>query len=128
MNKWFAVQAGSMRLDTLDTIQALSKHPQFSWNNPNNVYALLSTFIMQNPFRFHAADGKGYAFIEEAIIRLDKENPQVAARLVQGWMDWKKFDADRQRLMSSGLDRLLKQPGLSKDVFELAEKYRQASS
>jgi aminopeptidase N len=128
MNKWFAVQAGSMRSETLDTIQTLSKHPQFSWNNPNNVYALLSTFVMQNPFRFHAADGKGYDFIEAAIVRLDKENPQVAARLMQGWMDWKKFDSDRQRLMSNGLDRLLKQLGLSKDVFELAEKYRQVSS
>jgi aminopeptidase N len=125
MNKWFSVQAASQRSDTIDMIEALSKHPQFSWHNPNNVYALLSTFVMQNPFRFHAADGKGYAFIEEAIVRLDKENPQVAARLMQGWMDWKKFDSDRQRLMSSGLDRLLKQPGLSKDVFELAEKYRQ---
>jgi aminopeptidase N len=127
MNKWFAVQSASMRSDTLDTIQSLSQHPQFSWNNPNNVYALLSTFIMQNPFRFHAVDGKGYAFIEDAILRLDKENPQVAARLMQGWMDWKKFDPDRQRLMSSGLDRILKQANLSKDVFELAEKYRQAT-
>ncbi|MEY3182484.1 MAG: aminopeptidase [Pseudomonadota bacterium] len=126
MNKWFAVQAGSMRPDTLESIEKLSAHPQFSWTNPNNVYALLSTFVMQNPFRFHASNGKGYAFIESAILRLDKENPQVAARLMQGWMDWNKFDLDRQRLMREGLDRLLAQPELSKDVFELADKYRKA--
>jgi aminopeptidase N len=124
MNKWFSVQAAAWRSDTLATVKALSEHAHFAWSNPNNVYALLGTFVMQNPFCFHTASGAGYTFIEAAILRLDPTNPHLAARLIQGWMDWKKFDPDRQRLMSASLDRILKQPGLSKDVLELAEKYR----
>ncbi len=35
---------------------------------------------------------------------------------------WRRFDAARQELMKKELERILAEPGLARDVYELAEK------
>jgi aminopeptidase N len=35
---------------------------------------------------------------------------------------WKKYDAQRQALMKQQLDSIIAEPGLSKDVYEIASK------
>ena len=72
--------------------------------------------------RFHAPDGAGYSFLADQIIKLDGLNPQVAARMVAPLTRWKKYDEARQRMMQECLERILRQPGLSPDVTELATK------
>lgn len=51
--------------------------------NPNNVYALLLAFFMNNPAEFHRPDGEGYKFWVECVLKLDALNPQVASRVAR---------------------------------------------
>ena len=57
--------------------------PFFSMANPNNVYALLVAFFMNNPAEFHRLDGEGYKFWVECVLKLDALNPQVASRVAR---------------------------------------------
>ena len=122
MNKWFRVQAQSWLPDTLAQVQRLSQHPKFSWQNPNNVYTLIGGFSA-NEFRFHQADGQGYDWLKTAVLKMDPANPQVAARLMSAFSDWRKYDEERQGLMKTQIQTILQQPKLSKDVLELSEAY-----
>ena len=103
-------------------VRSLAIHPAFDIKNPNNVYALISAFCHQNPVRFHAADGSGYAFLAEQVLVVDALNPQVAARLVRALERWRRYDSRRQELMSKQLDKIRKKPGVSKDVMEIVTK------
>ena len=67
-------------------------------------------------------DGAGYRLLADRVLELDPLNPQVAARLLPPLGRWRRFDADRQALMRTELDRILATDGLSPDVFEIASK------
>ncbi|MEI6557851.1 MAG: aminopeptidase N [Rhodospirillaceae bacterium] len=122
VNKWLSIQAGSSRTDTLARVTALLDHPGFDIRNPNKVYALIGSFGSGNQARFHAADGSGYAFLADQILRLDPMNPQVASRLAGPFARWRRFDAGRQALMRRQLGRLAGSPALSRDVSEIVSK------
>src|SRR5690606_19880974 len=102
--------------------EALMGHPSFSPRNPNKVRALIGSFVMANPLRYHAADGSGYAFHADRILELDPVNPQVAARLLSPLGRWQRVDEGRQAKMKGALERILAAPGLSPDVYEIASK------
>jgi aminopeptidase N len=121
VDKWLAVQAGSRRPDTLQTVRRLSGHAAFDLGNPNKVYALLRTFGA-NLVHFHAANGAGYAFLAEQIKILDSRNPQVASRLTRCFDRWKKFDGERQRHSRAALESLRDHPGLSRNVAEIVTR------
>ena len=88
----------------------------------NKVYALLRSFAATNYIRFHDIAGVGYKFIADEVIKLDKINPQVGARLVEPLIHWRKFDEARQNLMKAELERILQQPNLSKNIYEIVSK------
>src|SRR5918992_1408658 len=105
LDKWLAVQAGSRLSTTLKTVKQLLKHPAFDIKVPNKVYALIRAFAA-NHVRFHAADGSGYAFLADQVIRLNTLNPQVAARMARGFDRWRKFDPGRQEKARAQLERI----------------------
>ena len=121
VDKWLAVQAASSLPGTLERVEELTAHPAFDLRNPNKVYALLRTFGA-NHRHFHAADGAGYRFLAARIGALDPLNPQVAARLARSFDRWRRFDAARQAHARAALEGLRRQPGLSRDVFEVVDK------
>jgi aminopeptidase N len=121
LDKWFGIQAMSSLPGTMDAVRALSAHPDFDLRNPNRVRALVSSFTF-NQVRFHAADGAGYRFLADTIVRLDPDNPQIAARMVSALGQWRRFDSGRQALMNGELARIVALPGLSKNTFEMASK------
>jgi aminopeptidase N len=121
VDKWLAVQATSRRPDTLERVQRLTAHEAFDPRNPNKVYALIRSFC-SNHVRFHAADGGGYAFAADWIVKLDPLNPQIAARIARGFDRWRRFDAGRQAHARAALERIRDTAGLSKDVAEVATK------
>jgi aminopeptidase N len=121
LDKWFALQAAAQRADTIDVVEALAKHPQFSARNPNRWRALVSNFAA-NQWAFHHASGRGYQFLADMILAVDRINPQVAARQVPSLGRWKRFEPNRAELMRAQLERIVASPGLSKDVFEQASK------
>jgi aminopeptidase N len=121
LDKWFSVQALSTRDDTPATVEALAKHPDFTLANPNRMRALVGAFAA-NQRAFHDPSGRGYRFLADMIIAVDKLNPQTAARLVPPLGRWRRFDEERAALMQAELKRIVETQGLSKDVFEQASK------
>jgi aminopeptidase N len=71
---------------------------------------------------FHDADGEGYRVVADTILKLDKTNPQVAARLATGFRSWRIMDEVRRRAATVQLERIVATPGLSRDCFEIASK------
>ncbi|MBL8645373.1 MAG: aminopeptidase N [Rhodospirillaceae bacterium] len=122
LDKWLSVQACSALPGTLVGVQSLLSHPSYEPKNPNRIRALIGGFSVRNPVHFHAVDGSGYAFLARQIIAVDKFNPQTAARLLPPLGRWKRFDAGRQSAMKQALEQIIAEPGLSRDVYELASK------
>jgi aminopeptidase N len=122
IDKWLALQAASSLPGTLAEVRTLADHAAFTFDNPNRVRALIGTFAMANQVRFNAADGTGYDFVADAVLRLDRANPQVAARLLGAFKSWRFLDAPRRKAAESTLRRVGEHAGLSKDVYEIATK------
>ncbi len=118
MNKWLAVQAASPLPDTVTRLEALLGHDVFSLAQPNKVYALVGRFAMANPVAFHRRDGSGYRFLGDRLLELDALNPQVASRIVDPLIRWRRYDSGRQALMKGELERVRAREGLSPDLAE----------
>ncbi|XP_023534337.1 puromycin-sensitive aminopeptidase-like [Cucurbita pepo subsp. pepo] len=121
VNKWFALQAMSDIPGNLVNVQNLLNHPAFDIRNPNNVYSLIGGFC-GSIVNLHAKDGSGYKFLGEAVMQLDKINPQVASGMVSVFTKWKRYDEHRQKLAKEQLEKILSVNGLSENVFEIASK------
>ena len=122
IDKWLSLQAMSYLPGTLKRVVELMQHPAFNLKNPNKVRALIGAFCSANPLGFHTVDGSGYRFLSEQLIKLDKLNPQVAARMCNAFTQWRRYDADRQQLIQSELENILAQEGLSNDTYEVVSK------
>lgn len=85
LDKWFAVQARmhGTHQPTLARVRQLMQHPGWNSQNPNKVRALLYTFFADNLAEFHRPDGEGYALWRDEVLRLDRSNPQLAARMAR---------------------------------------------
>ena len=123
MNKWFSLQALSMREGSaVRRVELLAKNSLFDINNPNKVYALFGGFGNFNSVGFHDKSGDGYRFIAEQIVAIDGKNPQVASRIASTFNQWKRFDSNRQALMKTQLERIVAHKGLSNNVFEIVSR------
>lgn len=122
IDKWFAVQALSESESTLENVEQLLSHPAFNLKNPNKVYALVNSFCHNNLIRFHDMSGKGYQLAADMVIKLNQSNPQVAARVLNAFASWQKYDDKRKALMKQQLERI-KQEKLASDLFELVTKF-----
>lgn len=121
MDKWFALQATCELPSTLNQIKTLLSHPNFNIKNPNKVRAVIGAFCQANPRHFHAKDGSGYVFLTEMLLKLDKINPQITARLATPFTRWQRLDVGRQGLMKQQLQQLASTE-LSRDLHELVMK------
>jgi aminopeptidase N len=121
LDKWFQTQALSMREDTAEVVERLVGHPDFTLSNPNRARSLIGAFSV-NQRAFHHVSGRGYRFVADQLIALDKLNPQTAAKLIPPLGRWKRFDEGRAAKMRAELERIVATPGLSKDMFEQASK------
>jgi len=115
MDKWFALQASVPGADTLDRTRELTRHKQFSFDNPNRVRALIGTFFAQCPTGFHRADGAAYRWMSAIILDIDKDNPQLAARLLTSQRSWRQLEPKRRSLLRVELRRIAAADNLSPD-------------
>ncbi|WP_372881117.1 aminopeptidase N [Psychromonas sp.] len=122
MDKWFVLQASVDHPGVLDNVQALFNHRSFDFNNPNRLRSLVGGFAQHNPYHFHAQDGSGYRFLTEQLIKLNKQNPQVAARLITPLIQFKRLDENRKSLIKEQLNRLLEIDDLAIDLYEKVSK------
>jgi aminopeptidase N len=120
VDKWFSAQVASARPgEALTNARKLAKHPNFDWQNPNRLRALLFALATGNQAAFHQPDGATYVFVADWLIRVDQINPQVAARLSSVFATWRRYDAERQQMMRAELSRIAKVPGLSRNTGEM---------
>ncbi|MCP5077995.1 MAG: aminopeptidase N, partial [Psychromonas sp.] len=122
MDKWFALQASLSTPSVLTNVEALFNHRSFDYSNPNRLRALVGSFVNINSYYFHAIDGSGYQFLTEQLIKLNSQNPQVAARLITPLIQFKRLDSVRVELIKVQLNRLLEIENLSLDLFEKVTK------
>jgi aminopeptidase N len=122
VDKWLGLQATNPQSGTLERVRRLIEHAAFSWRNPNKVRALVGSFARANRMGFHAVDGAGYRFVAEAVLTLDRLNPQIAARLVSAFNGWRRLEPHRRALMRHELEGLSAQPALSGDVTEIVQR------
>ena len=121
LDKWFAIQADAKLDNTLQKVQALLSHPDFSMKNPNKVRALIGAFA-GNSVSFHKPDGSGYEFLADCILQLNELNPQIAARLMGVFNMWNKYEPDLAGKMRLQIERINNNENLSRDVKEIASK------
>ncbi|HET9032949.1 MAG TPA: aminopeptidase N [Dokdonella sp.] len=128
MDKWFSVQATIPHRDTLHRVDALTRHEAFLWNKPNKIHALVLGFALRNPLAFHRQDGLGYRFAGDAICRVDKIMPQVAARLATAFAIWPRVEPQRRQLMRLEMQRIQRSTPLSTDLADILSRSLAAST
>ena len=120
MNKWFLVQAASSSPETFETVKNLIDHPLFDSKNPNKIYSLIRTFG-SNAFRFFDTEATPYKWYADQIKRIDKTNPQVAARLCDAYNLVPRLEQSLQTDVKASLEAL-KESRLSSNVTELISR------
>ena len=105
----------------VDVVESLARHEDFGIRNPNRWRALVSNFAA-NQWAFHHPSGRGYSFVADMILEIDRMNPQVGARQVPSLGRWRRFEAKRGGMMRKELERIVATPGISRDVYEQASK------
>jgi aminopeptidase N len=122
VDKWFALQAQMPTPEAAERVRSLMKHPRFNWQSPNRIRSLIGTFATFNSVGFNAPDGAGYRLLADVVLRLDKSNPQVAARLAASFRSYKALEGKRRRHAANALKLILEAPGLSRDTYEIVSR------
>ena len=122
IDTWFAAQAAAPARGTISNIRQLMKDPLYSATTPNKIRALVGTFAMFNPSQFNRVDGAGYRFVAQQVLKIDKFNPQVAARLLNVFRIWRTLEPRRRREALGALKGIAQKQGLSRDVYEIVSK------
>lgn len=125
IDTWFAAQAQSPRPEVIGEIMALMQHENFDITAPNKIRSLIGTFVLRNPVQFNRPDGEGYRFAVDQILAIDKFNPQIAARLLNGFKSWKTLESKRRRLAKKALERISGVSGISRDTTEIVTRILQ---
>jgi aminopeptidase N len=127
MDKWFMVQvAHAEPAQAVATAERLTDHPLFDWTNPNRFRSVIGGLTAGNPAGFHDPSGAGYRFLADWLLRVDARNPQTAARMSTAYETWRRYDADRQQMITAELERIARAEGLSRDLAEMVDRIRGA--
>ena len=107
MDLWFGVQANESQASVAD-IFALTNHQDFDINTPNRVRAVLGGLLAQ-PTKIWTQ--KGVEQYLSMMQDLDKRNPLLASRLIQGLSNWNALVADKKSMVNQAL--ILSQANMS---------------
>ena len=122
MDKWFAVQPmAAPPAQAAAIARSLSQRQDFDWKNPNRFRALIGG-LSANHAGFHAADGSGYAFAADWLLRMDPVNPQIAARMSTAFETWTRYDSGRRAKALAALEQIASAEGLSKNTREMVSR------
>lgn len=119
MDMWFSVQANAC-WSSVNTVEALMQHPEFSLRNPNRTRALVFQFCLNNLAAIHTPEG--YEYWGQQILAVDRLNPEIAARLARGLDNWAQFAEPARTGMRDILETLHDYLTLSPNVSEIVDK------
>ncbi len=117
MDKFFAVQSSSI-VSNVESIKELMQHELFSFSTPHRLRSVVGGFT-QNYVNFH--NQAGYEFFTDIILKLNKTNPQIGARLVSVYNHWKRFTPELKMLQQQQLKKIIQSDDLSNDIFEIVQ-------
>ncbi|MDE0800594.1 MAG: aminopeptidase N [Rhodospirillaceae bacterium] len=122
LDKWFTLEAYHPYPQTISRVEQLLSHSKYDNQNPNRIRALVGAFATGNAITFHDPSGLGYELLTNQIIKIDRFNPQTAARLMGAYQNWSKFEGGRKALMQEHLTRISAVNSLSPDISEIVQK------
>ena len=126
VDKWFAIQIACAAPEAaVNVAQKLTEHRDFSIKNPNRFRSVFRP-LAGNFAAFHHRSGDGYKMMTDWIIKLDRINPQLAARSCGVFETLGQFDAQRKSMICTNLRRILDSPELSRDTTEMATRMLKA--
>ena len=126
LDKWFSVQIlEASPAAAVNLARQLTEHPDFDWKNPNRFRSVVASLAFGNLAGFHNADGSGYEFLAEWIIKTDHRNSQLAARHCAAFESWRLYDENRQALMLRQMERIRHAENLSRDCAEMLGRLMQ---
>lgn len=128
IDKWFAIQASAATPESLERVLRLSRHAAFQPKNPERLRSLVTTFSEENLATFHRPDGAGYRFLADQVLLADAFNPIVAARLMDPFGGWRRYERGLSEAMRTELERLRSSRGVSQNVLERAAMALHAAS
>ncbi|QQG36487.1 MAG: aminopeptidase N [Micavibrio aeruginosavorus] len=121
LDSWFSMNVTYARKDAIQVANQMKQHPDFQNASPNRLRALIGG-VVSAPNAFHNKDGSGYQYIADEIVDLDGKNPQTAARFVDFFADFRKYQGPWQDQMKAALTKIAQQPRISTDVDEKLKK------
>ena len=104
---------------SVEGVKTMLQSPIFTKFNPNRYRALVGVFAMSNPTQFHTK--AGYAFLCEELLRIDKINPQVSARVANAFRSYKAMEEPRKLAAHEALIALSKHE-LSNDLKDIVAR------
>ena len=122
LDKWLALEATTAVDGAVERVQQLMSDDAFSIDNPNRVRALIGSFATGNLTQFNRPDGAGFDFVADTILRLDKTNPQTAARLLVSFRSWRALEPYRRRVAEKALRRIAAAGSPSPDVDDITKR------
>ena len=122
LDKWFSIQAMRADSQTIAIVKKLMRHETFSFKNPNRLRSLIGVFAAANPSTFNHESGNGYRLVADVVSKMDKINPQVAARLLTTFRSYRSLDADRRKLAEQALKSIRDNNQLSRDVEDILNR------
>ncbi len=122
VDKWFNAQALSRMPGAVDAIVALEQHPAFDFNNAARALLFYGGFFRQNRVAFHDPSGKGYAFLADRLLMMDKLGRSGSHYIMPQINQWRRYDPARQNLMRAALERVAAAENISKSLRENIEK------
>ncbi|MCP4824832.1 MAG: aminopeptidase N [Shimia sp.] len=126
IDKWFSMQVMfTIPEDLARTVTNLTQHTDFDWKNPNRFRAVMGVMAAHHA-GFHNESGAAYEVLADWLIKLDPVNPQTTARMCSAFQTWKRYDANRQALLKTQLERIAGQHGLSRDTTEMVTRILEA--
>jgi aminopeptidase N len=91
-------------------------------DNPNRIRALIGSFATGNQTQFNRVDGEGFNLVAGVIQRLDKTNPQTAARLLISFRSWRALEPQRRGAAEMALRGIAAGESLSPDVDDIVTR------
>jgi len=120
VNRWIGAAVVPPTDKIEERLQKIMQDKRFDAKNPNNNASLWRSLVESMPSSFHQKNGAAYKLLADRIIDIDSFNPNVAARLVALLENWRNYASPHSDLMKAQLERIVAEPKLSSNTFELA--------
>ncbi len=122
VDKWFNAQALSRVAGAVDRIIALERHPAFDPADFSQALQFYGGFFRQNRVAFHDPGGRGYEFLADRLLMMDRLGRSGSHYIMPQINQWRRYDPARRRLMRGALERVAAAPGISNGLREMVSK------